>query len=62
MSIDRRFFNDFDFGILAAENEAMLALPFMDGTPNPSGFFGHDPAFLKWVHDLFLYHWDQARR
>ena len=61
-TIERRVFNDFDFGILAAEKEAMLALPFMDGTPNPSGFFGHDPAFLKWVHDLFLCYWDQAKR
>lgn len=60
--VERRIFNNFDFGILAAEKEAMLALPFMDGTPNPSGFFGHDPAFLNWVHDLFLYYWDQAKR
>lgn len=61
-TIERRTFNNFDFGILAAEKEAMLALPFMDGTPNPSGFFGHGPVFLKWVHDLFLYYWDQAKR
>ena len=51
-----------DFGILATEKEAMLALPFMDGTPNLSGIFGHGPVFLKWVHDLFLYYWDQAKR
>jgi predicted transcriptional regulator len=61
-TVERRFFDNFDFGILAAEKEAMLALPFMDGTPNPSGFFGHDSAFLKWVHDLFLYYWDQAKK
>lgn len=61
-NIERRIFDNFDFGILAAEKEAMLALPFMDGTPNPSGFFGHDPLFLKWVHDLFLCYWDQAKR
>ena len=61
-TIERRIFNDFDFGILATEKEAMLALPFMDGTPNTSGFFGHDPAFSKWVHDLFLHYWDQAKR
>ena len=60
-TIERRVFNDFDFGILATEKEAMLALPFLDGTPNPSGFFGHDPAFLKWVHDLFLCYWEQAK-
>ena len=39
-----------------------LALPFMDGMSSPSGFFGHDPVFLRWVHDLFLYYWDQAKR
>jgi hypothetical protein len=24
--------------------------------------FGHDPLFLKWVHELFLYYWDSAKR
>jgi predicted transcriptional regulator len=61
-TIERRVFNDFDFGILATEKEAMLALPFMNGTPNPSGIFGNGPAFLKWVNDLILYYWDQAKR
>lgn len=61
-SVERRFFNDFDFGILVAEKEAMLALPFMDGKPNPSGFFGHDSAFLNWVNDLFLYYWNLAKK
>lgn len=61
-NIERRIFDDFDFGILATEKEAMLGLPLMDGTPNPSGFFGHDSVFLKWVHDLFLYYWDQAKK
>ncbi|HLN89405.1 MAG TPA: hypothetical protein VK253_05005 [Candidatus Binatia bacterium] len=61
-TIERRVFNDFDFGILAAEKEVMLALPFMDGTPNPSGFFGRDSLSLKWVHDLFLYYWDQGKK
>jgi len=61
-AIERRVFNDFDFGILATEKEAMVALPFLDGTPNPSGFLGQNPAFSKWVHDLFLCHWDQAKR
>jgi len=61
-NIERRVFNDFDFGILAAEKEVMLALPFMDETPNPSGFFGRDPLSLKWIHDLFLYYWDQGKK
>ncbi len=61
-NIERRIFDDFSFGILGTEKEAMLGLPFMDGTPNPSGFFGHDPAFLKWVHDLFLHYWDQGKK
>ncbi len=61
-NIERRIFDGFDFGVLATEKEAMFGLPFMDGTPNPSGVFGHDPLFLSWVHDLFLYYWDQAKR
>ncbi len=61
-NIEERIFNDFDFGILASEKEVMLGLPFMDGTPNPSGFFGRDPLSLKWVHDLFLYYWEQGKK
>ncbi len=61
-NIDRRILNNFDFGVLASEKEAMIGLPFMDGTPNPSGIFGHDSVFLKWVHDLFLYYWDPRKK
>lgn len=47
--------------IMTTEKEATLSFPRKDGNLDFPTFFGNDSLFLKWVEDLFLYYWEQAK-
>jgi predicted transcriptional regulator len=47
--------------MIISEKEASVSFPRLDGNVDFPSFFGTDPAFLKWVRDLYLYYWEQAK-
>jgi len=61
-NVDRRVLSSIPAIVVITEKEAFVSLLSMDGKLDPSGFFGSDPSFVKWVTDLFLHYWDQTKR
>jgi len=61
-NVERRVLSSIPALVVITEKEAFFSLLSLDGKLDPSGFFGGDPLFMKWVNDLFLYHWDQTKR
>jgi len=47
--------------MIISEKEASVSFPRLDGNVDFPSFFGSDPAFLKWVNDLYLNYWEQAK-
>lgn len=47
--------------MIISEKEASVSFPRLDGNVDYPSFFGTDSTFLKWVNDLFLYYWEQAK-
>jgi predicted transcriptional regulator len=48
--------------LLVTEKVAGVSFLSIDGRPDYALFFGQDPAFLRWTHDLFLYYWERAKK
>lgn len=60
--VERRYLPEV-FGILVVtEKEGGISLPLVNGRADYSGLIGKDPAFLKWISDLFLYYWEKGKR
>jgi predicted transcriptional regulator len=61
-NVERRLISSIPALVVVTEKEAFFSLLSMDGKIDPSGFFGGDPIFMKWVTDLYLHYWDQTDR
>ncbi len=48
--------------IVLSEKEAAIFLPNTDGRIDYIGFTGNDPTFHQWARELFLHHWENAKR
>ena len=48
--------------LVVTEKVAGVSFLSIDGRPDYALFFGKDPAFLRWTHDLFLYYWERAKK
>lgn len=48
--------------LIVSERIAGVRFPSIDGRQDYALFYGDDPAFLRWTHDLFLYYWDRAKK
>jgi predicted transcriptional regulator len=47
--------------MIISEKEASISFPRLDGNVDFPSFFGSDKLFLKYVDDLFLFYWEQAK-
>ena len=61
-NIEVRGFKECPAVIVLNEKEAMVFFKFTGGRLDYAGFYGDDPAFLNWAHDLFMYYWDRGTR
>ncbi len=59
--IERRCFPEVPVYILMTEKEASICIPLSGQQMDVATFFGKDPSFMKWVNDLYLYYWEQAK-
>jgi predicted transcriptional regulator len=48
--------------IALTEKEAAVCFRSSEGRMDYTGFYGNDPAFLKWAKDLFLHFWEKGKR
>ena len=60
-NVERKLLPEVPVIMIISENEASISFPRLDGNVDFPSFFGSDPSFLKWVNDLFLYYWEQAK-
>ena len=60
-NVERKLLPEVRVIMIISENEASISFPRLDGNVDFPSFFGSDPCFLKWVNDLFLYYWEQAK-
>ena len=61
-NVERRYLSNIPAILLISEKEASISMPLYDGNMHHASFFAKDEASLKWVNELFLYHWDRAER
>ena len=61
-NVERRLLSSIPALVVVTEKEAFFSFLSMDGKIDPSGFFGTDPIFMKWVVDFYLYNWDLTNR
>ena len=47
--------------MIISEKQASISFPRLDGNVDFPSFFGSAPTFLKWVNDLYLNYWEQAK-
>jgi predicted transcriptional regulator len=47
--------------MIISEKEASVSFPRLDENVDYPSFFGTDSIFLKWVNDLYLHYWEQAK-
>ena len=47
--------------IIKSENEGSISFPRIEGNVDFASFFGSEPSFMRYLTDLFLYSWDQAK-
>jgi predicted transcriptional regulator len=47
--------------MIISEKEASVSFPRLDGNIDYPSFFGTDSIFLKWVNDLYIHYWEQAK-
>lgn len=59
--IQRRVLPTVKIVIVMTEKVAAVCLPNLRGKMDYTGFGGEDPKFHKWVKDLYLYYWEQAK-
>ena len=46
----------------STEKAATMCFRFNNGRLDYGGFYGTDPAFLRWIKDLFEYYWQNAKQ
>jgi predicted transcriptional regulator len=61
-NVERRVAPSIPALVVVTEKEAFVSFLAIDGSLVHSGFFGSNPAFMRWITDLFLYFWDQTKR
>lgn len=61
-NVERRVVSSIPALVVVTEKEAFVSLLTSDGKLDSSGFYGSDQDFIKWVTDLFLFHWDHTKR
>ena len=61
-NLENRTLTDPPAVMVVTEKEAGICFRFKEGRVDYAGFFGKDPAFLNFVKDLFLYHWNKGKR
>jgi predicted transcriptional regulator len=60
-NVERKLLSDVPIIALISEKEASVSFPKYDRNVDFPSFFGSDPTFLKWVNDLYLHYWEQAK-
>ena len=48
--------------MVVTERGAGVSLLSVDGRADYALFYGQDPNFMGWAHDLFLYYWERGTR
>jgi predicted transcriptional regulator len=48
--------------MVVTERVAGVSFLSIDGRADYVLFYGQDPNFMKWAHDLFLYYWERGKR
>jgi len=59
--IQRRVLPTVKTVIVMTERVATICLPNLSGKMDYTGFGGEDSKFHKWVKDLYLHYWEQAK-
>lgn len=60
-NVERKLLPTVPVIMIISEKEASVSFPRLDGNVDYPSFFGTDSTFLKWVNDLYLYYWEQAK-
>jgi len=60
-NVERKLLPTVPIIMILSEKEASISFPRLDGNVDYPSFFGTDPLFLKWVSDLYLHYWEQAK-
>lgn len=61
-NVEIRGISDIPAIMATTEKEATICFRFKDEKLDYGGFSGNDPAFLKWINDLFEHYWQNAKR
>jgi predicted transcriptional regulator len=60
-NVERKLLQVVPVIMIISEKEASVSFPRLDGNVDFPSFFGSDSTFLKWVNDLYLNYWEQAK-
>ena len=59
-NIEIRGFKSCPVVVVLSEKAGMIFFRFTGGRLDYAGFYGEDPVFLNWLHELFLYYWEKG--